>query len=334
MQPVRPIARRKQQPRPGFTLVELLVVIVIIGILVALLIPAVTNAIKRAREAQVVAEISGIDSALVQFQSRYGVNVPSFLVLYEQGDGTGSDPSWEADSASALPSPQDNYRRTSRAFLRQVWPDFDFSYAASSTPGAIDLNGDGDNTDAIILNGTECVVFFLGGVFRRGVTAGALEDDVQIGFAANPQFPFDQVSTNNRVGPFVTFDNARYTDVDNDEVPEYRDQLPGQLRPYIFCTSYDGRGYQPFGLNGTSNDGDDEILQSGGNVLIGDLYRQDDGNPAPTSLGPYLNANSYQLISPGGDDYEFGVGGEYNGQKAVQTNSRDNITNFKGGRLN
>jgi prepilin-type N-terminal cleavage/methylation domain-containing protein len=340
MQPVRHIALRKRHPRRGFTLVELLVVIVIIGILATLLITAVSAAMKKARETQVVAEMSGIDSSLVQFQQRFGQNVPSFLVLYETGDdGSGADPSWQVDTSSGLPGTQDSYRRASRAFIRQIWPEFDFSYSASSTPGAVDLNGDGDTTDVLTLNGTECLVFFLGGVFRRGGTNGDLVDDVQVGFAANPQFPFDPTSTNNRVGPFVTFENARYTDIDNDDVPEFQDQLPGQLRPYVYCSSYDGRGYQPYGVdNDPSTLADNEIPDNGTNRLLVDLYRQDDKNSS--SLGPYLNPKTYQLISPGGDDFEFGASSdappqyEYNGDRTLSVPQRDNITNFKGGRMN
>jgi len=332
MQRFSPIPQQKQDRRGGFTLVELLVVIVVIAILASLLIVAVSGATKRAREAQVVAEMGGIDSAMVQFKNKYGVNVPSFIVLCE----TGADWNGDWDMTPPIAGITNVHRRASIAFIRQLWPDIDLTYSqATPTAGEIDLNGNGVATDVLVLNGTECLVFFLGGVFQRGGVNGDLADDVQIGFAANPTFPFDATSTSNRVGPFVTFDVARYTDVDNDDVPEIRDPLPGQQRPYIFVSSYDGRGYQPYGINGTQNDADDEIPLQGGTGMINDVYRQDDGSSPPNAtVGPYLNPNSYQLISPGGDDFEFGAGGEYNGERSLNINERDNITNFKGGRLN
>src|SRR5262245_28733877 len=114
MYAVRHPARRRQLPRRGFTLIELLIVIVIIGILVGLLVPTIANAVSRAREAEVVAEISTFDAGLVSFKSKYGVDVPSFIVLYEEGDN------WAPDNpAGAVPDPS---HRTSRAFVRQAWP--------------------------------------------------------------------------------------------------------------------------------------------------------------------------------------------------------------------
>ena len=46
----------KKKVRKGFTLVELIVVLVILAILAALLIPALTGYIDKARKSQVIAE--------------------------------------------------------------------------------------------------------------------------------------------------------------------------------------------------------------------------------------------------------------------------------------
>jgi prepilin-type N-terminal cleavage/methylation domain-containing protein len=63
----------------GFTLVELLVVVVIIGLLAALISTAVISAIGKAREARVLLEIRAIEAAFHAFKERYGEFPPSTL---------------------------------------------------------------------------------------------------------------------------------------------------------------------------------------------------------------------------------------------------------------
>ncbi len=80
-------ARRTTHDGPGgFTLVELLVVIVVLGILIALLLPAINSAIKTARNAAVLAEINQLAQALESFKSTYGDYPPSRVLLVENGN--------------------------------------------------------------------------------------------------------------------------------------------------------------------------------------------------------------------------------------------------------
>ena len=66
----------KKKSKRGFTLVELIVVLVILAILAALLIPALTGYIDKARKSQVVAETRALTQAAVQTEMStiYGLN--------------------------------------------------------------------------------------------------------------------------------------------------------------------------------------------------------------------------------------------------------------------
>ena len=76
-----------------------MVVIVIIGILVALLLPVIVGAVRKANEARVAGEIQTLASGLSTFKNKFGEYPPSRIILNENG---------VYSVQGAFPNPQQN----------------------------------------------------------------------------------------------------------------------------------------------------------------------------------------------------------------------------------
>ncbi len=82
-----------QAKRIGFTLVELLVVITIIGMLMALLLPAVNSAVENARSLKCKNHMKQVALALISYESRFE-SFPGYVNSFELQPGKERQTSW------------------------------------------------------------------------------------------------------------------------------------------------------------------------------------------------------------------------------------------------
>lgn len=324
--------RRPKFLRGGFTLVELMVVVVIIAILIALVLPAITGVRQRAREAEVKNDIAKLEQAITAFKVEFGVEPPSQITLFA------SQTDWNNPNSIR-----------SMNLIRQIWPRFDFTdcgglsngmtFAVPGTPTRLDLNG------------AECLVFFLGGVIDQ--QSGAFT-----GFAKDPANPFiPRATITNRQGPFFEFVGAlrvppsatagdgnwagRLTDRDADWAPEYRDTLPQQVMPYVYFSAAGGSyrtapttGGMAISMSNPWVNTDNRDASNSANTLMNYAYYVSFSPFTSPAMSAPHKPKGFQIISPGSDG-AYGTGGLFNPENssALSRDDRDNITNFHAGRL-
>jgi general secretion pathway protein G len=285
------MARPRTRRRPGFTLVELLVVIIIIAILIGLLVPAIVSAVKTANDAATVTEIQAIGNGLEAFKNQYGSYPPSRIMINETIPfalyttsvsgfanspitGSGSPPPafWMNQPPPADPSGTPTPTDITVGMLAQRSAQFLLKYFPRATPPNLnanigpvlwyDFNGNGTaDTGWYYLEGAECLVFFLGGMpfntsGRFGMSGFGSDPTAPFTLFGDPTQPVLGVPANYslaRKPPFYEFKNNRLVDDNGNGFPSYYDFLstPSDGAPYAYFCSYGG-AYDPNDMNSGS----------------------------------------------------------------------------------
>ncbi len=166
-----------RRPRPAFTLLELMVVILIVVLLAGMLLSAVTKVLIYTDEVRTVSEIGQLSQALEAFRLEFGLYPPSAIILIENGAYDRSDAA-QAYSAS---------------YLERMFPGIDLT-------SGHDWNGNGQLDGPYLLEGHEALVLFLGGPPYAGLNR------VPGGWHTDKTNPTRAPTGNaTRLGPFYEF---------------------------------------------------------------------------------------------------------------------------------
>lgn len=234
-------APQRNRPRAGFTLVELLTVILIIGMLTALISSAAIMAKKAANRAVDKTDISQLAMAIEKYKIEYGDYPPDFAFI-NHGDMT---------------NPNDPIRLQARndlmRHIRKRWPRYGGSplnliaslanYGLAQAPASAT---DDPMTLRIYLDPASALAFWLGGLPEE---ATALKPS---GFHQDPTNPFQTGGP--RAEPLFEFDERRFVWRENDPftagvvrgmryypasatVPEGNPATVNEYAPYVYFKS-------------------------------------------------------------------------------------------------
>ncbi len=295
----------------GFTLVELLVAITIIGILMAIAIPAITGALSKAREASMRVEVETISQAIEAYKLKYGDYPPDFM-------------NWNVVVGH----------------YRKAFPDID----PTELLNLRELTHSGGLFNPTSMDRAEALVWALGGFssdpqfpftgpggpliyFGNGTPAERTpayftysvdRDNVLLEMKPNR---LDLASINEN-SPYPSTTNRRLTE-DGDVFPIYRFRKEDRFQPYVY---FDSRTYRDFSVlsgvvqfNGYARvvDGEpDGVRPLVSTTSTPERWISLGGMPSSLPPGPesakrslevfqFVDNNTFQVIAPGLDG-QFG----------------------------
>lgn len=281
---------RARHPRAGFTLVELLIVIVIIAILIGILIPTIGSVMKAGKNFADSTNLKNLDAALVAYKEKYSDFPPDFTDCFT-ASGTPFKP-WTSTVAYL--------------HLRKVFPRI-----AQDDLVLMGLLCMRELNDPLRIDPAEAIVFWLGGFSKNPkfpITGPGGPIVVGQGFnAANPDFTLLAWNPD-RNEPLFDFPSARRgPDPDVDVATALRDIRLGPTflqnidtrTPYVY---FDSRTYAaPSAIYPTPA----HSVPAWGFVRPYFSFRNK----------KFVEPDTYQLISAGADGafgVDFGVCGSNN----------------------
>lgn len=287
--------RHKTRAAPGgFTLVEMLVVIVIIGILTALSVVAITAALDKGHQTQIKAEMDQIAAAFEQYKNKYGSYPPNTYLAT-------NDPQQAAELRAQV------RRHILKAFPR-CKDKFDFLLSLQMTPD-------------------EAIVFWLGGFSSDpefpfsgpGGPAIPLDANQNANFVErdNALFEFDEARLGPRDGQGNLVPRRELINIEDSTDPPYKEFE----QTVLLYTYTPPRLQEPFIYFDTSRQESRDPLQvpPDPNLLYAGHQHQLDGwipsqgvarpfarlrdNSDPSNpVYAFVNPDSFQVMAAGTDD--------------------------------
>ena len=320
--------------RRGFTLVEMLTVIVIIGILASLITAAAIHARGAVRIAAVRKEISDLQAALETYKLEHGEYPPDFA--FEGVALTNpSSPVAQIRRASILNHLQTGYSRYYDTRLLPLAND-DLRWARFRQ----DLSAYGLNPD--YFDATTALVFWLGGLPEQPVNLSSGARWIPAGFHADKANPFRAGLP--RTEPNFAFNGDRLVAVietvgSNTFVRLRYNQASFDPAPYVYFRArrdaisgrYEYGAYDP--ANPTVF-----VPLTYQNAAYGWCLPYQDTAPTVSDPHPWYDLQKYQIIAAGGDA-RLGDAPQGTDLKNLTTGTGvsradfDNITSFAEGKL-